>query len=156
MTDSLIDRVRDDLHPDAARARSIVFTKEDGLPPSQLQLAIFDRRSLAGPSEQRLDMRIRIALGMQIMFLARHEFFQLGQNVPRYVRIKTLLHRNSRRGVRGCDETDPAPHAALSDKFLHPSGKIQHLMGALGRKVQRLHLLKLSESARYAVTNRMN
>ena len=57
----------DYLNPYAARARAVELAKEDGLPPPKLQFAVFDGNRLARTRHQRLDVRVRVALGVAII-----------------------------------------------------------------------------------------
>jgi hypothetical protein len=107
----------DDLQPDGALTRAVELAKENGLPSSQLQGAVFYRQKLSGAREQAFDMRVGIAFGVKIIAVARNTAFQKRRDVALDIGIVAFLHRDSGGRVRRVNQAQAALHAALRHRF---------------------------------------
>ena len=96
---SILHGLEVDFH--AARARSVVLAEIDALPGAEFKTAVAERHGLAESGQDRLQMRVAIALAVLIIRLVmRDERGEFLQDIVLYVRVGVLVDRDPGGRVR--------------------------------------------------------
>src|SRR5579883_2129714 len=114
------DTSRSRLHADhyRAAARTVELRQHHALPSPELRLAAFDRDVERRPEHHGKDVGLRVTLAMAVTRLARHELFQMRQQVTADVGVPILGDDYGSGGMGQEDIAQPALNSALVHRVI--------------------------------------
>ena len=110
--------------------RTVEFAKEDTLPATQPQLAVFHKYRLARANQHGLHVRVRISFGMPVRPFKRNQAIKRAFKIAGHVGIRALVDHDCRGGVRHVHIANAAGHPRLRNRLLNLHGDVNELGAA--------------------------